>query len=142
MRDDLQAWLTEQAAALGLAVDDPAAIARRLGELLRAKVPERVSKGYWLTVDGRSDNGFDVRLWEVKPTWMRGHALKAAALLGAWSGGVGVECEVFAHAISVSETGASRPVSVRAWVGIGAVVPYSDLRGVTPAAVVSISIRA
>lgn len=136
--ETLQAWLTERAVELGLSYDSPGAIVRQLGELLREKVPERVARGYWITLDGRSDKGYDVRLWEIRPTWLRGGALRLGALLGAWSGGAGVELEIF-HARLASAPGG--PVKVRAWVGIGAIVPYTALRDVTPAAVASISIR-
>jgi hypothetical protein len=113
-------------------------MARQLGELLKAKVPSRVARGYWVTLEGRRDKGYDVRLWELRPSWLRGGAIKLAALLGAWSGGAAVELEIYNARIAAAPGG---PVEVRAWVGLGTIVPYDALREIAPAAVASISIR-
>lgn len=126
-----QDWLNDRIEELARSIDDPKALTRRIGEILKQKLPERLSKGYWVTLEGNVDRGWSVNVYEWKLSKLRGAALRLNGLIGEWSAGIGLSTCVLQYA----------PAKLALWVGVGAVVPFEDIRRVMPVAMVSIAAR-
>lgn len=60
----LATWIQEKADQLALALDDEEAILRRLAELVVEEYPERSGKAVWMDVEGRTDQGLTLTVYE------------------------------------------------------------------------------
>jgi len=115
--DKTQAEIAKQAQALALAFDDPAALARRLGEWLRENYPERVAQAYWITASGGRDKGLQVEIVKLPLKFAQRLKLNLSALIGGKTAGAAITSEVW------------QDLSGR-WsvlVGLGAVSRYADI---------------
>ncbi|HAM56175.1 MAG TPA: hypothetical protein DCQ64_12535 [Candidatus Rokubacteria bacterium] len=121
--EEVRVDLAEKVQLLFWSLDDPAAIARKLADWASEYLPERMASAVWIDLKGNRDKGMEVRLIEKPMSWLQGRALRLGALLGAWSCGLNVSTDVYRTA-----GGATLAV------GLGAVVPYQNLRDVRPVA--------
>jgi hypothetical protein len=120
-KDAIELHATE----LARSIDDPAAIAARLGEWAKENLPERIASALWITAKGEKDKGIEIRLHEL--TLGDRVRLRFGAALGAWSAGL-------TGTVPIHRTSSGTTVSV----GLGAVVRYTDLEDVAPVAVLTV----
>lgn len=111
--------VADHIAGLALAIDNPRTLAENTLDWVKDNFPERVYTAYWITVDGtnRRDKGIAVQIAALP--WH----LRMRALIGGWSAGFGVYSPDF-HLYG----------SMKASIGVGAVVAYDKLNKLIPVA--------
>lgn len=111
-----------ETAAVGLArsIDNPEVIAKKLGELVAKKWPDRVRSAWWVTVTGdpRRDKGIEVAI--LRRPVGRFESLRLSAVVGRETIGAGLFADVW--------EGEAVGRHVTASVGIGGAKPYAGGR--------------
>lgn len=118
----------DQASAMALSFEDPAALARNLAAWIRQNFPERVAEAYWITAEKQTDKGIEVKIFEKPLSLLGGMSLRFGALLGMRSGGVSVTVPL------VTSSG-----GIQIGVGIGAVADWNDFSKFQPVLVLRAS---
>lgn len=116
----LKAELEGQAVALARAIDNPEVIAKKLGEMVAKRWPDRVRSAWWVTVSGdpKRDKGMEIAI--LRRPVGRLESLRLSAVVGRETIGAGLFADVW--------EGQAAGRFVTASVGIGGAKPYAGGR--------------